>query len=539
MKRNFKFVAGVAGLVLSITSSVSFGYGSEGFESTFPGASWTIGAEVVVSNGAPPIARSGAKSLVVNVLNSLTNTLSAGNSGLVWTDFWTKPVRLSVPAPALDSNATAQVFVNSNGLWCTLSGATGVTNVWASPLVSGAVYPTVNVAAASSVATNWFHVSVLHDYARSNWSLYVQDVPLATNLSFIASGVNAGAWFQMQNLGGVSSNIAWLDDFLVTNKVPVTLADTNSPGATNGITPAYTLTYFNTLGDPRPVETNFGVAKSIGPNAVALSYIPQPNQTYVLLGGLNPDMSGMHGIATAAVNGISSLVDTNALTATTNRYFYKVVTLSPVDGTFALANEDTYAWFRQDVSTPNRWYYSGVPVVYDSATSSSLTNLAGAQFAAGLHADNDGVADIIVAGDSIYWLSPTTNWTPTVGTAPNLTVGSGVAIRRLSGGVSGPIVVAGAWSSSIGSVAISPGWNILGWPYDIAATAANCGFPGRLGDRFTVARGSNAQTAQKYQTGWKFGPTVDLGASDWPQPGEGFLYYYSGSSATTWTPLRQ
>ena len=556
MKRTFRSLSGVAGVIAGMACSIGFAaYVSDTFESTSVGAvpsagnGWGAASGIIVSNQSGPV--SGSRAMYVPVLSGVTNSATVStNNGQVWTDFYTKPVLLSAAAPAVDYTATAQVFANSNGLWSTLSGAgngsTVYTNTWLTVLGASVSYPTATVGGA------WFHVSVLHDYINKNWSLFVNDKLLATNLGFISSGtasITNFSWFQVQNLGGDSSNVVWVDDFLVTNRVPVVLADTNSPGTTNGLTPAVSLTYFNTLEDPRPASTNFGADPVVGANAVSLQFDAKPNQHYQLIGGAAP-LGAMTPIAGADVvvdaGGVSnSVADTSALSGGKTKYFYKIVTISPIDGSFALTNTETYAWYKQDRSTLSKWYYSGAPVQYLTAGHSTLAGLAGQQLAQGLHGDAKlNAPDLLAVGDAVFYLNGAGQWVDYVGTTDpstiDLTPGLGVAIKRQIGAASQSYaVISGTWSNTIPAVTLDPGWNSLVWPYDTTATSANCGFPNTSGDMFGVLRGtsSNPQLG-KYSGSWKTLMGGAIVATNWPTAGEGFRYYNNAGVQKQWTPTR-
>jgi len=554
MKDAFKKIAGVAGAVVVLACSVSSaGYISDSFNTSGAPSGWGVsGSGVIVSNTAS--ALSAPASLFIPVLSGVTNaTIIDPNNGQVWTDFYTKPVRLSSAAPAADTNATAQVFVNSNGLWCTLSGvgngSTIITGTCFGILMGSGTYPTAEVVSA------WHHVSVLHDYAvgRKCWSLFVDDYLLATNLGFIASGVGSITnynWFQVQNLGGDASNVVWVDDFTVTNKIPGTVLGntTNAPGSTtNGLTPAQTLANFGTAGDPRPATTNFGLASTnAGETAVAVQFHAQPSQIYQLVGGINPtgSMSYVTRITVDSAGLSNSLIDTNALGHGVNNYFYKVLTISSVDGTVALTNAETFAFYSQSRSATNRWYYSGIPVLYESAADNKLSGLAGKQLALGLARDVSDFADQLKFGNTTFSLDTFGNWQPSnTASTITLTPGMGVAIRRRGSVASSqtPCVISGLWTNDVPVLlTISAGWNSLAWPYDTVATSNTCHFPNNNGDKFIVQRGSNGGTiTAKYQSGWKKVNLQPLGSGDWPSAGEGFMYYNAGSTINNWHPIRQ
>lgn len=530
-------------MALTANAYVSDNFESPGQTAGSPPVGWSVDSGVIVSNGGA--IKHDAASLYIPILTTVSNAAGAASSK-VWTDFYTIPrpfVSDSGTAPTVDSNATAQFFVNPNGQWVTISGnGSGglLTNICTTALVDGMTYPTV------SQYSTLYHVSVLHDYTASNWSLFVNDVPIATNLNFIASDVPAHQWFQVQNLGGNSTNVCWLDDFLVTNRIVASGGGANAltnpvPGTT--IPLAVALSYFETLGDPRPAATNFGVASALGANAVRLQFHPQPNQRYVLVGGASPTLS-MSTISTTLVDAAGTsnyVVDAGALARGSN-YFYKVLTVSQVDNSVAVTNDETYAWYKQDRASLNRWYYSGVPVTYQGSSNNSLASLAGQQLAMGLHADLSGNGpDLMTIGNNIYYLHLSGSWALLSGaTLPEdmlLTPGTGVAIKRQSGAASlNYSVLAGTWTNTIGNVALLAGWNSQSWPYDTSATEAKCGFPGISGDMFSVMRGGSPKLAKRYASGWKTFSGNALSASDWPQAGEGFMYY--SVAGGSWAPIR-
>lgn len=546
MKRKYWILAGAIASCAGLLSSVGqAAYISDHFSSpaiggdpNLSGNGWTAGSGAIVSN--PAVVHNG-NAMVLPVLSTITNNgaVSAGN-GIIWTDFWTQPVRLTAAAPTVDPNATAQVFVNSNGYWSTLSGnGSGVataTNVW-STLLAGSSYPTVNPG-------TWYHVGVLHDYVHKTWSLFVNELPIATNLGFIASGtgsITGFNWFQVQNLGGDASNVVWVDDFLVTNNIPVvTMATTNTAaGSTNGFTPAQSLTYYNVMGDPRPVTTNIGLVPSVGVNAVAVDFKPKPNQHYVLIGGASPTGT-MSQVGSVVVDGAATsnfVADAGALSGK-NAYFYKVVTVSDVDPTQNLTNTEVYVWYKQDRNSTYKWFFSGAPVVYGSSSDNTLSGAAGQQLALGTSGNSDSaLADLLVVGDSTYYNNGS-GWarypgTVTLPSAIHLTPGTGVAIKR-QGGAAGLSysVLSGLWTNNVAAATLSQGWNNLCWPYDTPATAATCGFPGATLDQFVVTRNGQARTFIKHTTWGVTDP------NDWPQPGEGFRYNSTVNGAQ-WAPVHQ
>ena len=303
------------------------------------------------------------------------------------------------------------------------------------------------------------------------------------------------------------------------------------------------------MGDPRPVSTNFGLATNISANAVQLQFRSQPNQQYQLIGGASP-VAGMAiipgGSVTVDANGASNFVaDANALSAG-SKYFYKILTISPIDGSVALTNAETYAWYKQDRSTLSRWYYSGAPVMYGTSSDNSLAGLAGQQLAQGLHGDNSGNGpDLLAVGNDLFYLNSSGAWVNSlIGAHPyasevHLTPGVGVSIKRqLGASTPGYSVISGIWTNTIPAVTLLAGWNTIVWPYDTVATALTCGFPNTTNDMFVIQRTGNPQTAMYSPGAWKTSLGGTIASGDWPQAGEGFLYYNSAAGTKQWTPTR-
>ena len=242
-----KYWLAALGVVLAGTS-----YGvltSDNFEGYSPSTplnnqgQWKASSSSVVAQ--TNIVHWGAKAAVVTVSASLSNTVDHATTEKVWSDFFTVPrfyVSDTATGPAADPNATAQFYITSNGYWAVINynGSAVVTNTLTRDIY-GATLP-----AMSEASSNWLHVSVLHDYVNKKWSLFVNDVPVATNLGFINQTITSYKWFNMQNGGGDS---AWLDDVAITNRTPSTLtADTDH----NGLPDAWEIQYFGAIGIADP-----------------------------------------------------------------------------------------------------------------------------------------------------------------------------------------------------------------------------------------------------------------------------------------------
>jgi len=434
----------------------------------------------------------------------------------------------------VDTNATAQFFVNSNGMWVTISGdgAGGtVTNVHSATLLAGTTYPTVTQYSA------FYHVSVLHDYASSNWSLFVNDAPIATNLNFIASGVSTHQWFQVQNMGGNVSNVCWLDDFLITNR----MATSGSGNTLTNVVPGTTipvadaLAGFGAVTDPRPTNEAVGASSS----GVSLDFgrIFPANRKYVVLGGAN--LSGL--TSNGVLNGAGVYVDSTSLASGTRAY-YKIVTESE-DGSVSVTNDETYAAYRQP-RAKNRTYYVGAPIDTTDGNR-TLSGSFGTQLKSGL-ATGDVVYIYNGVASSPQTLNPTTNWS---GDSLNVNIpaGQGLRIERRSGGAAtSSTYLVGTVPTNAAPVTIVPGFNIVSWPYGstgslnsfsnlIAATATS------IQDYIRLQNNTDNITLAHYTAGgWKSGFLLGGGGTQvlnpTLEPGAGILIYHVPGGDAQWKP---
>lgn len=539
MKRKVSLIAGAVASILGAACSVSVAnsYVFDGFEGNNVGdvpAGWGAATGVIVTNVAP---KAGTKDLFVPVLSGLTNSTALPvNNGQVWTDFYTKPVKLSAVAPAVDSNATAQVFVNSNGMWCTISGTgngtTFYTNTWTGVLAPGAVYPTVTVASA------WHHLSVLHDYTtgQKNWSLYVDDIPIATNLGFIAAGtasITNFNWFQVQNLGGDSSNVVWVDDFMVTNRVPQVLADATNQVNVAGLSPAELEFHFGTFSDPRPVNTNIDAT---GTGVVLAFQGIQPGVNYVVEGTTSPLGAGWS--SNGVIQGsISTVYSNSALLSDKTRFFMRVSPMSRDDGSTPLgASTQVYAAYKQ-FRSPSSTFIVGVPVEYANAADRTIGGKLGEQLKSGLV---DGDSLTIVTNSTGYTYNLVGGaWENTSGDAllnKEWAPGVGMVVTRGAGGGSTTTVFAGLKETNSVHVGIPSGsWTYLTWPHNDASfnNGAALGVAASSGDYIYIqTNGAANYIPARYNAGtWRTrlngtGPALSLTL----QAGDGIIYRTAGAS---------
>lgn len=527
-------------LVFLLAAVTASAYVTNNFNTGLIDSSWQNSSSAVISNSASPLTHEGAGSLFIPIRSTATNVTGSGSAASekkVWTDFYTIPRPFysdTLSSPVVDTNATAQFFVNTNGLWVTISGnGTNVCRTVINP--SGATYPTV------TQYTAFYHVSVLHDYTNLKWSLFVNDLLLATNLSFIASGVTAHTWFQVQNLGGSSNDVCWLDDFLVANKVPASGANalTNTvPGTTVPVSDA--LAGFGSISDPRPTNQTVGVV--VGGVNLSFGRLVADGRTYTMLGSSNYNLSGLASNG-AVVAG--SFTDTGWGASDTRRY-YKLITVSP-DGGIAVTNDETYAAYKQ-ARTKNSIYYVGGPVDPRDGDR-TVGGTLGAQLASGLATGDkmyiyfDGVGT-----PEEYTIDGAGNWS--VGnTSKVIPLGQGVMIRRLSGtgAATTNAFLAGTVPTNASPVTIYPGFNIVSWPYAAAGSMSTAGKftgitragVGTINDYFYMQNNSSSVKYGHFDASgvWKAG--FDLGTpnvfSEALQPGAAIVIFHSGANGQ-WNP---
>lgn len=508
----------------------AFAYVSDGFEGpgvgqpADAGLGWSADSGVTVSNA---LVNNGSKSLFLPVLASATNT-TGSSSATVWTDFYTIPrpyVSDTGVAPSTDPNATAQFFVNSNGFWTTISG--NGTAVCSQALASGLVYPTVTQYSV------YYHVSVLHNYVSSNWSLFVNDVPIATNLPFIASGVTSHEWAQIQNLGGNATNVCWLDDFLVTNAWPAAgtaNALTNAvPGTTIPISEA--LMAFGSVSDPRP--TNLTTTASGATVNLSFGRVYSDGRSYVVLGTSDYNLGGLSSNGVLAAG---AFADNTSLSGSANRQFYKLVTLS-ADGSVAATNDEVYAAYKQS-RTPNSLFIVGVPVEYANPSDRTMGGEMGNQLKSGL-AVNDILTITSNGVDYVYNLT-IDGWQNTLGGDGTLTKqwgsGVGMVVQRGATGGSTSSVFAGLKQTNSVQVAVKDNtWAYLTWPNNDAAfnNGAALGCASTMGDYIYVQTNgaANFTPARFDGTTWK----TRISGTGSPlvltlQAGDGIVYKTAGGN---------
>ena len=447
-------------------------------------AGWTVNSGSAVASIRP--GSLGTKSLSTTdriIFSPLSGSAAFQAKPVVSTDFWTIPVPHS-SVPTTDGGENAQFWVNSGGHWYTRSGVGDVDSGVAAP-------------------STWCHVSVQLDYENSKWSLFVDGNLVKDNLSFINNNAppdNFFNSFEVKSDGGVT---VYLDDVSVANNIPS-----------------------GTLNIPLPSV----VAATM--NGSALTFTPpvQVGVKYRARGGTDP----VNLTAYTWHNGTAIPVP-----MTGNSYFFKIEAVSELDNILLNTSTETYACYKQ--ARPSGWYYSGVPVGYESGGDplhSSLAGEAGRQLAKGLTAGGTEDADRLFYKGVQYYLDSNLGWKLYNGgtdrSRESLTPGTGVVIRNNHSEGAAAILV-GEWKDNVTSISLKGGWNSLMRPFNTAATDSNCGFPNGAGDMFVVQRpGGPIQAKYAGATkGWVKYNNLQLSDTEWPQGGEGFIYFASADSNYT------
>ncbi len=510
---------------------------------------WTVQSGVIVSN--KPSGGAGARALYVPISSGVTNS-SVVNTNKVWTDFFTVPryfvstistytsaagvVISGRTAPDIDTNATAQFFVNTNGMWVTISGnGAGLlyTNVCANALIPGLTYPTV------TQYSTYYHVSVLHDYSASNWSLFVNDVPIATNLRFIVNGaVSKHEWFQVQNLAGETTNFCWMDNFLVTNKMATSSSGSGANALTNmvpgtTIPVADALLGFGSVQDPRPTNLTVGV---VGDTAINLTFgrVYDDGRSYVVYGTPNYTLNNLssNGLLSGA-----SYTDTVSLVSDTRQY-YKLVTVSG-DGSVAVTNDETYAAFKQ-YRTAGKYAIFGVPVSYLSPTDRTMGGEMGNQLKTGL--GNGDEITITTNGSGYRYYINGGDWASRDHLDDSLTKqwgpGNGILVKS---SLSGASYFAGFKQTNAVSIGLpNNAWTYVTWPHNDKTLSGNgnsvLGFI--AGNKDIAYIYTNGATSLVYAMfdgtsgTWKNGSYPYPALSITLKPGDGIIYKAVGGGQT-------
>jgi hypothetical protein len=443
-----KFWAATVMVAVAATGSVQASLYDD-FETgaVLPGA-WSLSSGVTVTN-QPQLVNSNSPKFMHIPAPGVVAATNDVSSRTVWVDFYTKPVffQQSSLGHGVESNLTAFFYANTNGDWVTVSGTNLLVQTWTNALIPGVSYP-------KAETNKWAHLAVCQDFSNRVWSLFVNEIPVATNLGFISNNLSF-ARFETKNFG--AGDPVFLDNVLVSNFMSVVSA-TNDV-ASNGVPPSVALQYFGVVDDPRPAVTNLDAAGNSGVTIQFEGVLP--GVQYVVLRGADP-LGGNMSSNGVVISPSSSFTDANAL-AVSNRYFYKITSVSPVDGSYVLTNDATYAAYKQ-IRQPNSWYWVGIPVDYGAGR--TVGGALGAHLARGL-ASGD-VMTVWTGGVSqvAFELDGSGNWTGP-DTSLELTPGMAVLIQRKAGApsVQNTILVGLQQTNSV-NMTLGAGWYSLAWPYD-------------------------------------------------------------------------
>lgn len=536
------------------------------------------GSSVVVTNNVK--YHSASKAVMIPTLQTVSNAPSIADTR-VWTDFWTIPrpfVSLDA-APEVPSSASAQFFI-SNTAWAVMSGPSGTTvrtytSDWA----------TTNISVVNDEST-WQHVSVLHDYNTSKWVLFVNGGPVSSNCVAFMSTVPGYGWFSIENGGGDSSNRTWLDDVLITNRIPASLVR-DDDGDT--MLDAWELMYFNDLGvkqladaGTKPDGGNYTLAEEsyLRTDPLANS---EPTASYVeemVFNGTNASIRSMEtngatgmrldfdvsagrtykvlytpslGVGYTVAGQFSTgeggetnwWIHPNALPNV--RGYYK---LNLIAGPWSLTNNQVYTYFlrsrERTLANPGASFWEGV--VVDYGPSNTLASTLGQQFAQGLDALD--LLRVFAGGGETTFRLESGNWVKQ-GTGPidvntPIPLGAGMIISRATQGTGKTAIMSGHMitSNSI-SLQVGLGTTMLVWPFegsnDLNAANANFRTANNANDYIWVYINGVYKKLRKPQgTGaWAYsgGGTVPATVSTLPF-GTGF-YYSNNVSSLTWSPTAQ
>jgi hypothetical protein len=574
----------VAGVIISATAFA----GDYVAKDTFPDANgtplnnlrqWkTTGASVMVTNNAA----------IIPVLNALTNVVETGltDKTNVWTEFLTvaRPFQPGVElAPDLDTNATAQFFVHSNGSWAVISrdgGGNLTTNIYGDNLYGSSI-------TNRNDGVTPTRVSVLHNYGARQWSLFIAGMPVVTNCGFINTNEASYKWLSVQSLGGDVSNRTLLDDVLITNAVPLALTnDYNS----NGLRDAWELMYYGNLNsgltaaqslpdgwtvaqksaaglDPSitmPVDavtyafgsSNAGIAAVGRTNATAtavtLDIVTEANRSNTVLGATGPN--GPWTSLGSFYTGSGGTNEFNDATGTGRGSWYFYAVASTLD-LLTVTNPVKSVFYNHPVNiTGTNEYLVGIPIDYGS--NNTLDSTLGAQLAAGLPGgvDQTEASTLTVYNPTkTYWLQDDGTWMDgAVPATDAIPLGRGVRITRIPGvgwdGASS-ILLSGVANTSNVTLSIGAQWNLLAWDQHETNKVWSTGTGGTgdndtlLADHVWLYKNGQYKHLRLWVDGtWHFEPNFKEegqllpGNTSWgtKYPGQAFFYYSQG--VRTWNP---
>lgn len=516
---------------------------------------------------------------MIPILQTLSNVVDlAGSETKVWTDFWTIPrpfVSDTDGAPTVDPNTSAMFFV-TNTSWAVVYGSGGsVTSVCPNDIWS----------AGHTVANDgstWKHVSVYHNYGATNWSLFVDGSPLKTNMAFISSVPNY-QWFSVQNGGGNASNVTWIDDVLITNRVPASLTNDHDG---QGVRDAWELMYYGTIGVVSPTAdtdgdgfnnsqesqlgSNPGLVSGNEPggsniteflfgtvapgidqadvtnaasNPIRLVFSVGSNVTCYVLGSTSPTgpFNDVLGMFRTGPGGTTNWFIDSTGAGHGQQYFYRIMATNETYG-FVQSNAETYAYFKQSrilrPTVSNFW----VGITIDYGASNTMGSTLGRQLARGL-----GLYDrltVYYPEQSTFRLVAEDTWEPlgTVGLDAHIPLGQAVLIQRLGsaafGGATNAVFAGALLTNTVVSITNVPGWNMLSWPYYGSNNTWMTTGLTQTNSVIWLYRNGSFKKLKRYMDGWRIDGGAVLTGSPWGylQFGEGFFFTNSAAVGGTWTP---
>jgi hypothetical protein len=487
-------------------------------------ATWTYATGCSNDIVYAPTNTTGSWSLNVPVFHSATNDLTdqIGSATKVWTDFWTVPVRYSAENyPAIDTNATAQVYMNASSNWVAYSG-TG----------SGGFVTNELLATTTASLNGYYQVSILSDYGAKKYSLFINDNCIGTNLNFIstntAAATDAGSnrWFIVQNLGGTTPCL--FDEYRFTTNMSGVLTNTVAGG---GISQSDALMLFGTTA-PKPVATNAAI---LGTQVAWKFRVEGEGESIVLGGTTTNSITTSNGVLNASGQFTNDM-------ASVSKYFYKIIRKS-ADSSVTITNAEVYAAYKQGRTT-NKTYIVGAPVdIIDGDR--TVGGVLGRQLAKGLGNDGSAPDTMTVYSNGIpyqfTWQAGGT-WS---GEGLSLVIGPGQGVVIEKHGATSNTVVAGLLpTNSITPIALVNGFNVLSWPYESVGSLSN--FSGLTSsdiagaDYIYLQNGTDAVAAARKVslTEWKTGIRVGGGTNYNPvlNAGAGIYLFRHGADAV-WTPV--
>lgn len=149
-------------------------------------------------------AETGEKAILLTSGSILTNVMGATTATNIWLQM---KVRCSVCTnavyPEVNPNATAMLFINTNGNFVAHNGP--VTNIYSS--TNWVVLTNYNV---GMNGTDWVTIGIHEDFSGKTWDLYANGTPLKTGLGFINTNITHFSGFGIYGGG----NAVYVDGVL-------------------------------------------------------------------------------------------------------------------------------------------------------------------------------------------------------------------------------------------------------------------------------------------------------------------------------------